>query len=67
MLIEVISVVDESAGLVDASFLEGLIKSGTITAFKRSNGWVRIDRDPIRQYVRTFSGPERRTVVQRTW
>jgi hypothetical protein len=28
---------------------------------------VRIDRDPIRQRLRAHSGPERRTVVQRTW
>ncbi len=62
--IKVISTFEDSRGLVEASWLEQLIKNGAITAFKRSNGWVRIDRDPIRQNPGTWSGPERRKIDQ---
>ena len=65
-LVKVISTFEDSRGLVDASGLEQLIKDGAITAFKRSNGWVRIDCDPIRQNTGTWSGPERRKIDQDT-
>lgn len=65
MLIKVISLFEDCKGLVDASCLEQLIRNGTITAFKRSSGWVRIGQDPVRQSkYSTFSGPDRRKVVQ---
>ena len=66
MLINVISAVEDSAGIVDASYLEHLIKTGTITAFKRSTGWVKIDKDPIRQNSGSYSGPDRRKIDQRS-
>lgn len=65
-LIDVISTVEDSAGIVDASYLEHLIKSGTITAFKRAGGWVRIGEDPIRHHTVAYTGPERRKVDQRS-
>jgi hypothetical protein len=65
-LVKVISTFEDSKGLVDTSVLEQLIKSGAITAFKRSSGWVRIDRDPIRQNIGTWNMPERRKIAQET-
>ncbi len=67
MIIKVIGTVENATGLVDASYLEGLIKSGTIKAFKRSNRWVKIGRDPIRQDSGDYSGPERRKIDHLTW
>lgn len=64
MLVNVISVVEDSAGIVDASYLECLIKTGTITSFKRANGWVKIGQDPIRQNSGNYSGPDRRKIDQ---
>jgi hypothetical protein len=66
MLINVISAVEDSAGIVDASYLEHLIKTGTITAFKRSSGWVRIGQDPVREDAGTYAGPDRRKIDQRS-
>jgi hypothetical protein len=65
-LVKVISTFEDSKGLVDTSVLEQLIKSGAITAFKRSSGWVRIDCDPIRRNIGTWNLPERRKIVQDT-
>ncbi len=67
MIIKVLGSVENAAGLVDASYLEGLIKNGSIKAFKRSNRWVKIGRDPIRQNTGDYSGPERRKIDQLTW
>ncbi len=67
MIIKVLGSVENAAGLVDASYLEGLIKNGSIKAFKRSNRWVKIGRDPIRQNTDDYSGPERRKIDQLTW
>jgi hypothetical protein len=47
MLIEVMSVVDDSRGLVDASLLGILIKNGALRAFKRKHRWVEIDKHHI--------------------
>lgn len=51
---------DESAGYVKSSKLDALITSGKIKAFLRSNGWVSIGRDPIREIK--FNGKDRRRV-----
>ncbi len=64
MLVEVISAVDDSRGIVDATFLEMLIKNGTVTAFKRKHRWVLIDKHQIRQNNSGYNGPERRRIVQ---
>jgi hypothetical protein len=64
MIVKVIGVVEGTTGLVDAVHLEYLIKSGKISAFKRSRGWVKIDKGPIRQDSLDFSGPDRRKIEQ---
>ncbi len=64
MLIEVISTVDDTKGLVDASLLELLIKNGTLKAFKREHAWVTIGEHDIRQSGSGYTGPERRKIEQ---
>lgn len=51
---------DNSAGIVRASTLEQLITSGRIVAFRRSAGWVKIGRDPVRGLGGRYEGPDRR-------
>ena len=36
-----------------------------VVGFERSDGWVRIDQDPVRDMAssRTYKGPERRRVI----
>jgi len=50
-------------GTVENYLLDDLIKDERIKAFRRSTGWVRIGRDPIRKmwHESTFDGQERRT------
>jgi hypothetical protein len=55
--------VDNSAGLVKASTLEQLIHTGKIVAFRRSSGWAKIGRDPVRGGGGRYEGPERRNHV----
>jgi hypothetical protein len=64
MLVDVISAVDESKGVVDASLLEILIKNGTIRAFKRKRRWVVIDQHDVRRESGDYTGPERRKIAQ---
>ncbi len=64
MLIEVVSTVDDKKGLVDASFLDLLIKNGTLKAFKRKGRWVVVGQHSIRQAASTYSGPDRRKIDQ---
>ncbi len=59
MLIKVIYS-DNTADMVKNYLLEGLITSGRIVAFRRSDGWVTIGRDPVRQGRREYDGLERR-------
>jgi hypothetical protein len=59
LLIKVIYL-DNSAGMVKASSLEKLIRTGSIVAFHRSAGWARVGRDPIRGSGGRFEGMERR-------
>lgn len=51
---------DNSAGVVKASSLEQLIIARRIVAFRRSEGWVKIGRDPVRGNGGKYKGPERR-------
>ena len=59
MLIKVIYA-NNSADMVKDYLLEGLIASGKVVAFRRSNGWVTIGKDQVRSGKREYSGPERR-------
>lgn len=48
-------------GSVNRSELNMLINSRLIQSFKRSDGWVRIGQDPLRQRVDlSYSGEEKR-------
>lgn len=51
---------DGSVDVVNSSALGHLIKKGEIYAFCRSDGWIRLDRDPIRQRKVPFDGPGKR-------
>ncbi|WP_041246108.1 GSU3473 family protein [Geotalea uraniireducens] len=51
---------DASVDLVNSSSLAHLIKKQEIVAFCRSDGWIMIDRDPVRKRKRQFVGPGRR-------
>ncbi len=52
---------DETPGLVKAERLDELIRNRRIQAFRRSEGWARIGRDPMRGCGGNYEGPERRT------
>jgi hypothetical protein len=58
-LIKVIYI-DNSAGLVKSSTLEQLIVKGKLVAFRRSDGWAKVGRDPMRGNGGRYEGPERR-------
>jgi hypothetical protein len=47
-------------GVVLSSTLDYLINMNEIVAFCRSEGWVRIDRDPIRKSSQPLEGPGKR-------
>ena len=51
---------DGNTGLVFSSTLDHLINMNEIVAFCRSEGWVRIDRDPIRKSSQPLVGPGKR-------
>jgi hypothetical protein len=51
---------DNSPGRVESEELEPLIQRRTITAFRRSEGWVRVGRDPVRGKGGLYGGHERR-------
>jgi hypothetical protein len=54
---------DNSAGIVRASSLQQLIASAKIVAFRRSGGWVKIGRDPVRGLGGRYQGPDRRNPI----
>ena len=56
MLIKVLYL-DNTAGLVTASSLEELTRSGKVVAFKGEDGWVEVRRKKV---VDDYKGPERR-------
>jgi hypothetical protein len=51
---------DNSAGVVKSVTLDQLIVAGKIVAFRRSEGWAKVGRDPIRGNGGRYEGPERR-------
>jgi hypothetical protein len=51
---------DNTPGVVDADRLDDLIGSRRIIAFRRSDGWVRVNGDPVRGKGGKYSGPDRR-------
>ena len=61
MLIQV-NYADDRYDYVKDFMLEPLIKSGAITKFRRSSGWVRVGVDPIRKarVEVNYLGAERR-------
>lgn len=54
---------DGSKHLVTARFLDQLLSSNQILAFRRSSGWVVVGRDPTRENGNRegYSGPEKRS------
>ena len=51
---------DGSIDIVNSSALAYLIKNKEIFAFCRTDGWIRIDRDPVRKGNRPFGGSRKR-------
>ncbi len=51
---------DETPGLVKVERLDELIRTRRIQAFRRSEGWARVGRDPVRGFGGRYEGPERR-------
>jgi len=51
---------DNRADMVKEYLLEELIRTKKIIAFRRSNGWVNLGRDPVRASQLPFVGQERR-------
>jgi hypothetical protein len=51
---------DNSPGKVRPEDLDDLIQKRLIISFHRSNEWVRVKGDPIRERVGNYEGPERR-------
>ncbi|HTY21061.1 MAG TPA: hypothetical protein VMC44_05445 [Geobacteraceae bacterium] len=62
-LIKVIYI-DNSAGVVKSSSLDHLITARRIVAFRRTEGWVKIGRDPVRGNGGKYEGPERRNSIR---
>lgn len=54
---------DGSKHLVSSRFLDRLLYSNQILAFRRSSGWVVVGRDPLRENGEGdgYKGPERRS------
>ncbi|MDD2336119.1 MAG: hypothetical protein PHD01_06050 [Geobacteraceae bacterium] len=52
--------IDDSEGFVKETQLNALITSGRLKAFLRSDGWVRVGIDPVREI--RFKGRDRRKV-----
>ena len=51
---------------VDASELKRRLAEGSVLAFHRHDGWVKIGADPVRgDGGPEYNGPERRNVVQK--
>ena len=51
---------DGNIDVVNSSALGHLIRNKEIFAFCRSDGWTRLDRDPIRKQKLPFDGPGKR-------
>ena len=62
--------VDEEYGIVEDYCLDYLIATGRIAEFARSDGWVTVGRDPVREKECNYEGPERRRhrgILQGVW
>jgi len=57
--------IDNTAGVVKSLSLEQLIGAGKIVAFRRSEGWAKVGRDPIRGNGGRYEGPERRVSARK--
>jgi hypothetical protein len=62
MLIQVIYLENKRCGAVHSSRLDYLIRSGLLFAFRRSDGWVIVGKDPVRETVRTYPASDRRKI-----
>ncbi len=62
MLIQVIYLEDKRCGAVHSSRLDYLIRAGLLFAFRRSDGWVIVGKDPVRETTRTYSASHRREI-----
>jgi hypothetical protein len=51
---------DNSPGMVKPEELDELIQNRRILSFRRSNEWVRISGDTIREHVKKFEGNNKR-------
>jgi hypothetical protein len=51
---------DDSVGFVKETQLNALITSGRVKSFLRSDGWVRVGIDPVREI--RYKGRDRRKV-----
>ena len=60
MLVQVIDQDDKRCGAVHRSRLDFLLRSGLLFAFRRAEGWVIVEKDPIRGSGGSYTGPERR-------
>ncbi len=49
-------------GMIDEYLLDDLIREDRIKAFRRSGGWAKVGRDPVRERWKHsgYNGPERR-------
>lgn len=52
---------DKTAGLVQPSELNQLIEEEKIAAFFRAEGWVDVEKGPVRGEGGEYQGPERRS------
>jgi hypothetical protein len=52
---------DDSVGFVKETQLNALITSGRVKSFLRSDGWVRVGIDPVREI--RYKGRDRRKVT----
>lgn len=52
--------IDDSEGFVKETQLNALITSGRLKAFLRSDGWVRVGIDPVREI--RYQGRDRRKI-----
>jgi len=53
---------DNSPGMVMPEELDGLVQKQRIISFRRSNEWVRVRGDSIRENVKKIEGSDRRKI-----
>ncbi|WP_223922978.1 GSU3473 family protein [Geobacter sp. AOG2] len=54
--------IDGTPGVVGAEELDSFVQKRRILSFRRSDGWVRVSRDPVREpsSKNTYEGKDRR-------